>query len=280
MPSSAAARPRGLRLAGVYAGYAAVFLVFVGPVLWMVLASVKRNIDITASNPVWLFTPTIEHYIGLFERFRFGRYILNSFLIAGASTVIGVAAGSCASFVIARRRTRGLAFALLVSRMAPGVMFVIPLYVLSVRLGAANNVVINYSLLIAAHLIITLPLAVWLTLPFFEAIPTDIDEAARVDGCSLGTLFRRVHLPLASQGIAVAGILCFIFSWNYFLFALVLSNTDTLPLPVIAFSFIGQGQANWGGLMAASTVLMLPAFVIATVGQRRLVAGMTSGAVK
>lgn len=273
-------KPAGIKLVGVYLGYLLVFVVFVGPILWMLMASVKRNLDITSPDPVWLFRPTLDHYIGLFQRFPFGRYIANSFLIAGASTLIGVAAGACASFVIALQQRRGLALTLLLSRMAPGVLFVLPLYVLSVKLGTATNVPLNYALLIAAHLIITLPLSVWLILPFFEAVPPELDEAARVDGCTLGQRFLRIHLPLARQGLVVAGILGFIFSWNYFLFALVLSNTDTLPLPVIAFSFIGQGQADWGGLMAASTIIMLPALLIAVVGQRQLVSGLTSGAVK
>jgi multiple sugar transport system permease protein len=269
----------GVRLVPIYAAYAAIFFVFVGPVLWMLTSSIKSNVDIVTGSGL-LFTPTLEHYAGLFRRFPFMRYVGNSTVIAGTSTLIGLAAGASAAFVIARRRTRGLAFVLLLARMAPGMLFVLPLYVLSVRLDAANRLWVNYALLIAAHLILTLPLATWLTLPFFEAVPKEIDEAARVDGCTVYDAFWRIHLPLASQGLAIASILCFIFSWNYFLFALILSNSRTMPLPVIAFNFVGQGQADWGGLMAASTVLMAPAFLVAVTAQRRLVAGLTSGAVK
>ena len=281
MRSSAPTRRRRAlaRLIPIYAAYAVILVVFVGPVLWMLTSSIKTNVDIVTGSGL-RFTPTLEHYAGLFSRFPFQRYIGNSTLIAGASTLIGLVAGSSAAYVIARRRTRSLAFMLLLARMAPGMLFVIPLYVLSVRLDGANRLWVNYSLLIGAHLILTLPLSTWLTLPFFEAIPKEIDEAARVDGCGIYDAFWRIHLPLASQGLAIASILCFIFSWNYFLFALILSNSRTMPLPVIAFSFVGQGQADWGGLMAASTVIMAPAFLFAVTAQRRLVAGLTSGAVK
>lgn len=135
-------------------------------------------------------------------------------------------------------------------------------------------------LLIAAHLIITLPLAIWLLIPFFEDIPLSIEESAMIDGSSVAQRFRHIVLPLVAPGLSVAVILSFIFSWNYFLFALALANADTMPLPVIAFNFIGQGSSDYGGLMAASTLISLPAIILTVVAQRWIVRGLTGGAVK
>ena len=268
------------RLALVYLGYLIAAILLLGPVAFMVLSSFHRNLDITVAPPKLTAPLTLANYRALFSDLPFGRYTVNSVIVAGGSTVVGLLVGVPAAYVCARLRLRSLAFFTLLARMAPGVLFVIPLYLVSVSAGAAGNDVLNYVFLIAAHLIITLPLAVWLVMPYFEDLPVDLDEAALIDGASFMQRFGRVALPLVRPGIAVALVISFIFSWNYFLFALALSNHDTVTLPVIAFNFIGQGTANWGGLMAAATMISLPAFVMALVAQKFLVRGITAGAVK
>jgi multiple sugar transport system permease protein len=173
-----------------------------------------------------------------------------------------------------------LGFVTLLARMAPGVLFVLPLFVLSIRIDAPSSTPLNYALLIVAHLIITLPLCIWLLIPFFEEIPISIEEAALIDGATAWQRFRKVVLPLALPGISVALTLSFVFSWNYFLFALALANDQTLPLTVIAFNFIGQGSNDFGGLMAASALISAPALLLTIFAQRWLVRGITGGAVK
>lgn len=267
-------------LLAVYLGYLVAAILLLGPVAFMVLSGFHRNIDITVAPPR-LFAPlTLANYRSLFGSLPFGRYLVNSLVVAGGSTLLGLVIGTPAAFVLAHLRLRSLAFFTLIARMAPGVLFVIPLYLMSVTAGAPGNDAVNYLFLIFTHLIITLPLTIWLVLPYFEHLPKELDEAALLDGASFTQRFTRVALPLVQPGMAVALVISFIFSWNYFLFALALSNTDTVTLPVIAFNFIGQGTANWGGLMAAATIISAPAFVLTLVAQKLLVRGIIAGAVK
>lgn len=278
--STDTSRLRAGHAAQVYAAYLVAAVVFFGPVLFMIWSAFRRNVDITGSIFDVTSPLTLDNFVNLFERFAFFYYIRNSFIIAGASTLLGLVLGVPAAYVIVRRTATALGFVTLLARMAPGVLFVLPLFVLSVRIGAPSNNALNFALLIAAHLIITLPLCVWLMVPYFEDIPVSLEEAAMLDGASVWTRFSRVVLPLVLPGLSVAVILSFIFSWNFFLFALALANSDTLPLPVIAFSFIGQGSSDYGGLMAASTLISLPALLLTVFAQRWLVRGLTGGAVK
>ena len=267
-------------LAGVYAAYAVALLVFFVPVAFMLWSAFRRNVDITGSLFTVTAPLTLENFSGLFSRFPFGQYILNSFIIAGGSTLLGLAIGAPATYAVVRRGSNLVGFVALVARMAPGVMFVLPLFLFSVKIGAPSSAVLNYLLLIAAHLIITLPLCIWLLMPFFEDIPRAIEEAAIIDGAGPWQRFTKIALPLVLPGMAVAVILSFIFSWNFFLFALALANDQTLPLTVIAFNFIGQGSNDYGGLMAASTMISAPALLLTLFAQRWLVRGLTGGSVK
>ncbi|MFI7076233.1 carbohydrate ABC transporter permease [Micromonospora sp. NPDC049903] len=274
------ARQSRRRRLGVYAAYAVFTVIFFGPVLFMLWSSLRRNIDITGSIFAIGSALTLENYTALFERFDFGRYIVNSFIVAGGSTLLGLLLGVPAAYVVVRRNLPGLGFLTLLARMAPGVLFVLPLFVLSVRIDAPSNTVLNYGLLIVAHLIITMPLCIWLLIPFFEEIPISIEESTLIDGANAWQRFTRIALPLALPGLSVALTLSFVFSWNYFLFALALANNETLPLTVIAFNFIGQGSNDFGGLMAASTLISAPALLLTIFAQRWLVRGITGGAVK
>ena len=160
--------------------------------------------------------------------------------------------------------------------MAPGTLFLVPWYVVFRELGLVGT----YAALILTQAAITLPIVIWVLLPAFDAIPRSILEAALVDGCGVLRSLWRVALPLVSSGLVIATILGFVFSWNYFLFALVLSDEGTKPLVVAAFNYIGEGSTDWGGLMAAATLIALPPLVLAIAVQRWLVAGLTLGAVK
>lgn len=264
----------------IYACYVLVAVVFLGPVLFMLWGSVRQDADITASPPRFLAPLTLHNFTNLFQSLGYAHYLVNSCIVAGGSTVVGLAAGVPAAFCFVRFGLRRLAFFTLVARMAPGVLFLIPLFIMSVKLGAPGNDVLNYIVLVLAHLIITLPLCIWLLVPFFEEIPVALDEAGMLDGCTIWQRFSQIALPLVVPGISVAVTFCFIFSWNYFLFALALSNSDTVTLPVIAFNFIGVGQADWGGLMAAAVLISLPAFILTAVAQRFLIRGLTAGAVR
>jgi multiple sugar transport system permease protein len=160
--------------------------------------------------------------------------------------------------------------------MAPGTLFLLPWYVMFRQVDLIGS----YTALILSHAVITLPIVIWVLLPSFDSIPRSVFEAAQVDGCSVTRILWRIAIPLVGSGIAVSAILAFVFSWNYFLFALVLSNGDTKTLIAAAFNFVGEGSTQWGALMAAATLIALPPLLLATLVQRWLVAGLTLGAVK
>ena len=253
MSSSTTARRRSYTL--TYAGYVVAALIFFVPVLFMLWSAFRNNIDITGSIFNITSPLTLENFRTLFERFDFIYYIRNSFIIAGGSTILALIFGVPAAYVIVRRRIPAIGFMTLLARMAPDVLFVV-------------------------YISFALPLCIWLLVPFYEEIPRSLEEAALIDGCSPRQRFIQVVLPLVTPGISVAITLSFIFSWNYFLFALALASSNTMPLPVIAFNFIGQGSSDYGGLMAASTLISVPAIVLTIVAQRWLVRGLTGGAVK
>lgn len=263
-----------------YLAYLIILVVFVGPIAFMAWGSFHGNDAIASSPPHLGAAFTLKNYTKLFDQMEFARYFMNSVIIAGGSTLLGLATGAPAAYCIARLRLRALSVLTLLARMAPGVLFLIPIRVVALKIGAIDSVPLNYLLLVLVHLIITLPLCVWLLIPFFESVPSVLGEAAEIDGCTSRRAFWQIALPIVRPGLAVAVMISFIFSWNYFLFALALTNVHTVPMPVIAFNFIGIGQYDWGGLMAAAMVIAAPTTLMTLIGQRFLVRGLAAGAVK
>lgn len=246
------------------------------PMVWMVLSSLKPSWEVTAYPPTLIFTPTLDNYLSLSKTTPFVHYGFNSLVVTVSSTLIGLGLGAPAAFAVSWTRVTWPAVVTLAARMAPGTLFLLPWYVMFRWFGLTGS----YTALILTHAVITLPIVIWVLLPFFDGIPRSIYEAAQVDGCSILKIFRRIALPLVATGMAVSAILAFVFSWNFFLFALVLSNSDTKTLIAASFNFIGEGSTNWGGLMAAATLIALPPLVLAMVVQRWLISGLTLGAVK
>jgi multiple sugar transport system permease protein len=255
---------------------AIVAVVFLAPVLWMVSAGFKDSETVTAIPPVLLFRPTLADFHTVLTTMPFLRFGLNSLIVAGGSTLVGVLLGLPAAFAVSWNRMHWPALLMLAARMAPGALFLLPWFVMFSAIGAAGS----FWVLIVTHAAITLPLALWTMLPFFDALPRSLVEAGRIDGCSDTTLLLRVVLPLVGPGIAVSSILCFVFAWNYFLFSLVLSDIHSRTLIVAAFNFVGEGVTDWGALMAAATLIALPPVLVTFLGQRWLIAGLTAGAVK
>lgn len=252
-----------------------VVLAMMLPFLWMVLGSFKTTRDFLSFPPIWLFRPTLNNYALVFTDNAFLRYVLNSTIVAAGSTGIGLVLGIPAAYAMARWRRTALGVVLLAARMAPGIAFLIPIFVACLTL----HLVGGYTSLIASHLIFTLPLAVWMMVGFIEAVPVEIEQAALIDGCSVLGVLVRIVVPLTRQGIAATAILAFIASWNNFLFALVLSNDATKTLPVAVLSYIGYNSIQWGSLMAAASMITLPVLALALCVQRYIVRGLVSGAV-
>lgn len=254
---------------------------FLAPTLfvfyWMVTLSLKTQVQATAYPPVLVPTQlTLQGYEQVFTRSPFVQFTANSFLIAVASTLVGLAIGAPAAYGIARWRLGGLALVVLIARMTPGISFLLPWYILFRQLGLVDS----YLALTLTHLTVGLPIIIWVLIAFFEDLPPELEDAARVDGCGRYRAFWHVALPLARPGLLVAAILSFIFSWNNFLFAVVLTGPNTRTLPVAVYSLMSYQEIIWNQLAAAAFLITLPVLALTFLIQRHLVTGLTIGAVK
>ena len=251
-------------------------IVLFAPIAWMILASFKNRTEITKYPPELFFTPTLENYQHLFTRTDFLENTLNSFYVAGGSTVLGLLLALPAAYAISWQRMTWPATLTLFARMAPGTLFLLPWFIMFSNVGLSGT----HAALIITHAVITLPIALWTMLPHFDGLPRELTESAQIDGCSSLKILILIALPIVMPGLIVAIILSFIFSWNYFLFALALSGISSKTAIVASFNFIGEGVTNWGALMAAATVIALPPIILTFLIQRKLVAGLSFGAVK
>jgi len=255
---------------------AILMIVILAPILWMISLSFKMRADVTKIPPPLLFTPTLDNYRELIVRAEFLTNTWNSFIVAGGSTLLGLALAIPAAFAISWHRVTWPATVTLFARMAPGTLFLVPWFIMFTEAGLAGT----FTALVITHAVITMPVALWTLLPYFDASPRELIEAAQIDGCRTSDILVRVAVPVVVPGIVVAAILSFVFSWNYFLFALVLSGARTKTAIVASFNFVGEGVTNWGVLMAAATVIALPPLILTFIIQRRLVSGLSMGAVK
>lgn len=279
MANATKARRRRLRLIGnlVYAlALFAVVFFMLTPFLWMVLNAFKTPLQIIRLPPELIFEPTMRNFQNVFGAQNFMRYIINSLIIGAGSTLIGLLIGLPAAYSIARFRQNRLALVILMARMVPGITFLVPLFIVFRTLGMIDT----YTSLILTHMLVGLPFIVWVMVPFFESIPRELTEAAVVDGASALRAFVTVVLPLSGPGIVTASILSFVFSWNNFMFSIVLASSRTRTVPVAIYNFISYAQIDWGGLMAAAVVITLPVFALAIVTQRYVIRGLTAGAIK
>ncbi|MGO1768943.1 MAG: carbohydrate ABC transporter permease [Microbacterium sp.] len=257
-------------------GIALVVLAFIAPLLWMLMASLKTNLEIVDPSKTFSFTPTLDNFGTVFGAQAFGSFILNSVIVGVGSTLIALVLGIPAAYGIARFRVKSATTFLLLARIIPGVSLLVPWYFLFSQIQMVGT----YTVLILTHIFVTMPLVVAIMSSFFEGIPEELEEAAQIDGSSRIGAFLRVVLPLSVPGIATATILALIFSWNNFLFALVLSNQDTRTLPVAIVNFTSYASVDWGGLMAAAVVITVPVMAIALIAQKYVVSGLTAGATK
>jgi len=253
------------------------------PVYWMLTISLKSEVDQFATPPPWFgFTPTLNHFYDAFVTRSFGDYLLNSAIVAVASTACALVIGTLAAYALARfqlpwRLNRHLSLWILSTRMFPAIVTVVPLFLMMRDLRLLNT----RASLIIVYTAFNLPFVVWMMRGFFVELPRDLEEAALVDGDSrLGALFR-VVLPLVAPGLAATAVFCLIVSWNEFLFALVLTQTDAaMTLPVGIAGRVTQFEIKWGVMSAAATVAIVPILVFALALQKYLVRGLSMGAVK
>src|SRR5574341_757146 len=249
------------------------------PIYWMLSMSLKSNADTNAYPPKWLFIPTLNNYIFAFQRSDFTRGFLNSLLVGFSSTLLALIVGAPTAYILGRftfRLKQNLEFWILSARMMPPIVALLPYFVFFRFLGLLDKP----QALIIAHAVMNLPLVIWVLKDFFADVPPELEEAACVDGCSPWGAFVRVVLPLVSTGITATGILCFLFSWNELLFALILAGTKTKTAPLAIFNFISFEEIFWGPLAAAAVVTIIPPIIFMILVRKQLVRGLTLGALK
>src|SRR4051794_35854024 len=249
------------------------------PLLWMLMSSFKPAEDLTASTPQLTFTPTLEHYKALFSGGNnIGPYIRNSVIAAGVSTIIAVTLGCLAGYGLARSRFRGkdhVAFWIISQRMAPIAAVLLPLFVIFRFTGLLGSTLG----LIVAYLTFNLPFAIWIMNAFFSELSPSLEEAAMIDGATRWSAFRDVTLPLVVPGIATTAILCLVFSWNDYAFAVTFSGPDSQSLPIAASQLVTQTSIDWGQLTAIGTIVVAPMILVGLIVRKWLVTGLTLGAV-
>jgi trehalose/maltose transport system permease protein len=266
---------------GLYIAVAVIVLYAVFPFYYAIITSLKTGSALFRVD-YFPFSWDLQNYVGLFEQQPFGRNLFNS--VAVATTVVGVSLllGTLAAYALGRVdfRGRGLLLAtILAVSMFPQVAVLSGMFELIRSLGLYNHL----GGLVFAYLILTLPFTVWVLTTFMRELPRELEEAAIVDGASSWTIVTRIFLPLLWPAMVTTGLLAFIQAWNEFLFALTFTLTDTqrtVPVAIALISGGSQHELPWGNIMAASVIVTLPVVALVLVFQRRIVAGLTAGALK
>lgn len=271
------ARKRLAQGAEIVATLIVIFFVMF-PLVWMILAAFKTEIDVYSTR--LFFQPTLDNFRAIFaDPILLGSHTWVSALVSFVTVAITVPLGAAASYVLSRHRFRGrdsLFLAILISQFVPAVVVAIPFFNLFRKLGLIDTPVA----LIIVYLSFTLPYAIWMLRGFFDALPVEVEEAAFIDGCNELQTLRYVTLPLVMPGLLVAGVFAFISAWNEYFFALILTRSDSLTLPVAMQTITGPRGPMWQQVSAAGIVVMVPILVMSLFIRKYFVAGITVGAVK
>ncbi|WEZ86170.1 carbohydrate ABC transporter permease (plasmid) [Rhizobium sp. 32-5/1] len=263
----------------LYILIAIVLIVFMTPIYLIVVSSLKPSALMFSRPPTFIFTPTLQHYYDLFTMRPFHLQILNSLIVALGSTAFSLVVGSLAAYAISRIKSRWIndvSFWILSMRMFPPIAVVVPYYIIFKSIGLLDTPLA----LIIVYSTFNIPLTVWLMKGFFDEVPEALEEAAQVDGHGVIATFWYVTLPLTAPGLAVAAVFCFIFSWNEFLFALMLTGSKAQTVTIAVMSFWSSDAVQWGRIMAGSFVVLIPGVIFVLTCQRWLVKGLTMGSVK
>jgi multiple sugar transport system permease protein len=259
------------------------------PILWLVSASLSTQVELFAVPPHWIPQhPTLQNYLDVFFPTgaassvprTFAVSLLNSFKIASAVTFICLIIGSLAAYALVRipfRFNHTIQVGILGTRMIPEVSLVLPLFIIASSLALINKP----SVLIIAYLSFALPFAIWMMAAFFQTVPIELEEAARLDGCTRLQILFKVVMPIAVPGLISTAMFTFLLAWDEFFYALIFTSTlDAKTAPVAIAEFIGRYAVNITGMMAGGVLVALPPIILAFLFQRYIVSGMTAGAVK
>jgi len=248
------------------------------PIIWTFHLSIKPESLLYVLPPVLRFKPTAEHYLEVFTYYPFGKYILNSIIVTTISTLVTLAVSFPAAYSMARFKTGGdnFSFWVLSIRMLPPIVFAVPMFILIQSYGLLDT----WWALILVYLTFNIPLAVWILKSFIEDLPVECEEAAMLDGCSRLKAMVAITFPLVAPALIAVAILNFIFSWNEFLFALILTFTEARTVQVGVAEFVTGYAIIWGAIAAAGCIAVIPTLVFTMLARRYLVRGLTMGTVK
>jgi multiple sugar transport system permease protein len=257
-----------------------LFLVWtIGPILLVILTSLKNQKDIFTVPPTFIFRPTLDNYSRALVAGDFARYFVNSAFVALVSSLLSVGLGTFCAYALVSLRVRFgslIAQLFLLGKLVPAITMLLPLFALLNMIGLLGTFVGP----ILAHTAINLPFVIWLIMGFIRDLPEDLEAAALVDGCTAMQVFWKIVVPLVLPGLAASMILSAQFSWNELVFALQLTNLDTYTLPVGISKFVGSISVDWGKSSAAATLTMVPMIVIGFFIQKYIAKGTTGGAIK
>ncbi len=250
------------------------------PFIWFVNTSLKSQIEVTSIPPVLIPEGSIHFYLSAIKKYNLLHYMKNSMIVAGATTLLTIIISIFSGYALARIRIKFKGFimgSLLLVSMFPQISIAGPVWKILQTLGWLNT----YHGLVIPYVTLTLPLAVWITTSFFKELPGELEDAARIDGCSHFQVLFKIMVPLAAPGVFTASILVFIYAWNEFFFALLIMTEQSYKtLPVGIALLQGQYTMPWGEIAAASTLSTVPLVVLVILFQKRIVKGLSAGAIK
>lgn len=259
------------------------------PVTWLIISSISTRSELLSTPIHWIPQhPTLQNYINILSPAQgtsevaktFRITLWNSLLVASSVTVIALTFGSLASYALIRLRfpfRQSMLIGILGTRMIPEISLVIPLYLFATRFGLFNSP----AILVITYLSFALPFAIWLMAAFFESIPVELEDAARIDGCNRLQTLWRIILPISAPGLVSTGLFVFLTAWDEFFFALILTSTvSAKTVPVAIAEFTGRYVVDVGGMMTGGVLAAIPPVLLSLIFQRYIVSGLTAGAVK
>ncbi len=261
-----------------YALIIIILLWILVPIFWMILTALKSQSAMYTLPPKWIFKPTLSNFKHTWEM-GISKYLWNSLIASSSAVAIATLLGSLAGYSLTRGkipRRNDIAFWVLTTRMAPIIAVLLPLYIIFRNLHLLNTLLG----LVVAYTTFDLPLAVWIMASFFKTIPRELEEAALIDGCGKLSSFLRISLPLSAPGLVATAVLCFIFAWNDYAFAVILTTSDTQTLPVFAARLITHRGIQWGIIFSMGTMIFIPVLIAGWMIRKYLVRGLTMGAIK
>jgi len=255
-----------------------LFLILI-PLIWLFLISIKSPLEAFSPKSFWVFTPTLRNYFDAISNPSIRKYFFNSFVVASLSLAASMIIGVPAAFVFSKLRSRFKNFLLvyiILARMIPPMIFIIPYFILYQRLNLINT---RIGLAIV-YTNFNVALVVWSMWTFFNEVPQDLLEVARIDGASIYQIFYRIFLPLSTPGLTTTAIIVFLMSWNEFLFALILTRGATKTIPVGIIDLISYEGVNWGLVSSGAVLMLLPMLLFAYLSRKYIVKGLLGGALK